>query len=207
MKFLHNISRVEALSDGVFAFAATLLAISLDSGNNEAAIAIDPVSFASFLVSFFVLILLWKAHYNFFRRTDYMDNWLIAYNSVFLFSVLYFIFPLKSLLYSMFNQFQMTPDVLSNLFEMYGLAILFVFLSLALMYHHTYKKDTKNLVPLKMRFYARHFSIFVVIALVSILFSLFQFGIYFGLPGMVYMLLGPLCGFHGVWTRKKYGEF
>ena len=207
MKLLHNISRVEALSDGVFALAATLLAVSLDSGKNDAPLSIDPVSFISFLVSFFVLVLLWKGHYNFFRRTDYMDNWLIAYNSVFLFSVLYFIFPLKSLLYSMFQQFVVTPDVLSNLFEIYGIAILFIFLSLTLMYNHAYKKDTNNPAPLKMRFYARHFSIFVVVALISITLSLFQIGLRFGLPGMIYMLLGPLCGFHGVWTKKKYGEF
>ena len=207
MKFLHNISRVEALSDGVFAFAATLLAISLDNGQSDAALNINLVSFMSFLISFFVLILLWKAHYNFFRRTDYMDNWVIAINSVFLFAVLYFIFPLKSLLHSMFDQFVMTKESLSNLFELYGSAILIIFLSLSLMYYYTYKKDKTNLVPVKMLFYSRHYGIFVLVAAISILLSFFQIGIHLGLPGMIYMLLGPLCWFHGVWSRKQYGEF
>ena len=138
MKFLHNISRVEALSDGVFAFAATLLAATLDNGQSDTALNIDTVSFASFFISFFILILLWKAHYNFFRRTNYMDNWVIAFNAVFLFSVLYFIFPLKSILYSIFRQFAVTQDSLSNLFELYGSAIFFIFLSLSIMYYYTF---------------------------------------------------------------------
>ena len=207
MKFLHNISRVEALSDGVFAFAATLLAVSLDNGENDAALNIDLVSFISFLVSFFVLILLWKAHYNFFRRTDYMDNWIITFNAIFLFSVLYFIFPLKSMLYSMFRQFSVTQESLSNLFEIYGSAILLIFLSLSLMYWYTANKDKENLSPIKMKFFARHYSIFVLVASISIFLSFSQIGLQFGLPGMIYSLLGPLCWGHGVWSRKKYGSF
>ncbi|KAA3647541.1 MAG: DUF1211 domain-containing protein [Bacteroidetes bacterium] len=207
MKFLHNISRVEALSDGVFAFAATLLAATLDNGQSDTALNIDTVSFASFFISFFILILLWKAHYNFFRRTNYMDNWVIAFNAVFLFSVLYFIFPLKSILYSIFRQFAVTQDSLSNLFELYGSAIFFIFLSLSIMYYYTYKKDQENLAPIKMLFYARHFGIFVFIAAISILLSYLKIGLQFGLSGMIYMLLGPICWFHGVWSRKRYGSF
>lgn len=207
MKFLHNISRVEALSDGVFAFAATLLAVSLDSANSENPLSIDPVSFISFLISFFILILLWKAHYNFFRRTNYMDNWIIAFNAVFLFSVLYFIFPLKSILNSMFTNLSVTQESLSNLFEIYGSAILFIFLSLSLMYLYTSKKDKENISLIKMQFYARHYAIFVLIATISIIFSYLQIGIRFGLPGVLYSLLGPLCWGHGVWSRKKFGDF
>lgn len=207
MKYLHNISRVEALSDGVFAFAATLLAVSLDNGKSDTALSIDAVSFISFFASFFILLLLWKAHYNFFRRTDYMDNWLIGFNSVFLFAVLYFIFPLKSLLYSMFRQFSVTQESLASLFEIYGSAILLIFLSLSLMYFHAAKKDINTQGKVKLAFYSRHYSIFVLVALVSILLSYFKVGLRFGLPGMIYMLLGLLCGIHGVWSRKKYGEF
>ncbi len=207
MKYLHNISRVEALSDGVFAFAATLLAVSLDNGKSDTALNIDAVSFISFFASFFILLLLWKAHYNFFRRTDYMDNWLIGLNSVFLFAVLYFIFPLKSLLYSMFRQFSVTQESLASLFEIYGSAILLFFLSLSIMYYYAAKRDPNEDGKIKLAFYGRHYSIFVLVATISILLSYFKVGLQFGLPGMIYMLLGFLCWIHGVWSRKKYGEF
>ena len=203
MKFLHNISRVEALSDGVFAFAATMLAVSLDNGKSNTALSIDLVSFTSFLVSFFVLILLWKAHYNFFRRTNYMDNWIIGINSFFLFAVLYFIFPLKSLLYSMFNQFRVTEESLAQLFELYGFAIILLFTSLALMYYRAYQKDIANPQKIKLLYYSRHFSIFILVSFISILLSVFHVGLKFGLPGIIYSLLGPLCAAYGIWFGKK----
>lgn len=203
MKFLHNISRVEALSDGVFAFAATLLAVSLDNGETNTALFIDFVSFISFFVSFFVLLLLWKAHYNFFRRTSYMDNMLIGSNAVFLFAVLYFIFPLKSLLFSMFRQFAVTRESLAQLFELYGFAIMLLFTSLSLMYYWAYKKDVENPDRLKLFYYSRHFSIFILISFVSIMLSFLNIGLSFGLPGLIYSLLGPLCAGYGIWFKRQ----
>ncbi|MEL6305407.1 MAG: TMEM175 family protein, partial [Bacteroidota bacterium] len=93
MKLPHNISRVEAFSDGVFAFAATLLVVSVGNETGDSALQINWLAFLSFAVSFFVLVALWYTHYNFFRRTNYMDNWIIALNAVLLFVVLYYIFP------------------------------------------------------------------------------------------------------------------
>ena len=80
MRFPHNISRIEAFSDAVFAFAATLLVVSLGTDSTDAIIDIDVKLFTGFAVSFFVLVILWFLHYNFFRRTNYMDNVIIAIN-------------------------------------------------------------------------------------------------------------------------------
>jgi uncharacterized membrane protein YwaF len=107
----------------------------------------------------------------------------------------------------MFRQFSVTQESLANLFEIYGSAILFIFLSLSLMYFYTAKKDKKNLTPFKMIFYARHYGIFVLIAAISIILSFLKVGLKIGLPGIIYSLLGPLCWAHGVWSRKKYGDF
>ena len=85
MKFLHNTNRVEGFSDAVFAFAATLMVVSLDLDQSFLLMKGKVASFLSFGVSFFVLVALWKVHYNFFRRTDYIDNWVIAYNAILLF--------------------------------------------------------------------------------------------------------------------------
>ena len=56
MKFPHNISRVEAFSDGFFAFAATLLVVSVGSETTDSTLQINWVAFLSFAVSFFVLV-------------------------------------------------------------------------------------------------------------------------------------------------------
>lgn len=204
MKFAHNISRIEAFSDAVFAFAATLLVVSLGVENSDSIIEVDFKSFISFAVSFFVLVMLWYLHYNFFRRTDYMDNTIIAINAVLLFVVLYYVFPLKSLINSWFMTKGMTPDKLASLFELYGIGFALIFLCLSLMYFRAFKKTRHLEQAMTLLFYTRHFAIFVAVALLSIGVAYVQIGLNFGLPGIIYSLLGPFCALHSYLFFKKF---
>ena len=204
MRFPHNISRIEAFSDAVFAFAATLLVVSLGTDSTDAIIDIDVKLFTGFAVSFFVLVILWFLHYNFFRRTNYMDNVIIAINAVLLFVVLYYVFPLKSLVNSWFLPQGMTPDKLAGLFELYGLGFALIFLCLSLMYYRAYKKSKHLENSITLLFYVRHFGLFVVVALISIIIAYLHIGINYGLPGILYALLGPFCSVHSYLFYKKY---
>jgi uncharacterized membrane protein len=204
MRFPHNISRIEAFSDAVFAFAATLLVVSLGTDSTDAIIDIDVKLFTGFAVSFFVLVILWFLHYNFFRRTNYMDNVIIAINAVLLFVVLYYVFPLKSLVNSWFLPQGMTPDKLAGLFELYGLGFALIFLCLSLMYYRAYKKSKHLENSITLLFYVRHFGLFVVVALISIIIAYLQIGINYGLPGILYALLGPFCSVHSYLFYKKF---
>jgi len=200
----HNIGRIEALSDAVFAFAATLLVVSLGTDASDSIIDIDFRLFAGFAISFFVLLTFWFLHYNFFRRTTYMDNWIIALNGMLLFVVLYYVFPLKSLINSWFASQGMTPDKLAGLFELYGLGFALVFLCFSLMYLRASKKEKQTDASLNLLFYARHFAIFMVVAIISILTAYTQIGINFGLPGILYSILGPLCALHSYLFYKNH---
>lgn len=204
MKFLHNISRIEAFSDAVFAFAATLLVISVGNEESTSILKIDWMAFLSFGVSFFVLVGLWWLHYNFFRRTKYMDNWIIALNALLLFVVLYYIFPLKSLINSWMGDQRLSIEEFSSLFQLYSLGFLLIFLCYSLMYLRSYKKSKQLENSFELLFYTRHFGIYVLIAAASILFAKFHIGLKYALPGMLYMLLGPLCYVHGVFFYKKF---
>lgn len=198
MKLPHNLSRIEAFSDGVFAFAATLLVVSVGSEQSASVLKIDWKDFVGFGVSFFVLVALWSVHYNFFRRTNYMDNWVIALNSVLLFVVLYYIFPLKSLLDTWLNGIGISPDSFSSLFQLYSLGFLLIFGCVSLMYLRAYKKTKSMEKSIELLFYARHFAIYVFVSLLSIVVAKLQIGLFFALPGMIYILLGPLCYWHGI---------
>jgi uncharacterized membrane protein len=200
----HSKSRLEALSDGVFAFAATLMVVNIGTTTGFVGLKEQLPSFISFGVSFFVMIALWKLHYNFFRRTNYIDNWIITYNTVFLFMILVYIFPLKSLASSIILKTRMTIVELSELFLLYSIGFALIFLCLVLMYKRAHKKDTENQNRVTLLFYKRHFFIFVLVGLFSAILAYFEIGITFGLPGIIYSILGILCFLHSKQFQKKY---
>lgn len=202
MKFLHSKNRLESVSDAVFAFAATLMVVNIGTDVNFMSLSNELPNFLSFGVSFFVMMAIWKVHYNFFRRTDYIDNWIIALNMLLLFTVLFYIFPIKSLLLSGFGSQKVTIDDFANIFQLYSLGFLIIFLSFSLLYLRAYKRESiKNL---KLLFYSRHFLIFVIVGFISFLLARFQVGLRYGLPGFVYTSLGVLCYFHSKRFHKKY---
>lgn len=204
MKFLHHISRIEAFSDAVFVFTATLLVVSLGTDSAESIIEINMESFFGFAISFFVLVVLWFLHYNFFRRTTYMDNTIIAINAVLLFVVLNYVFPLKSLIHSWSITQGTTPEKLAGLFELYGLGFALFFICLSLMYCRAYKKSERSEHTVNLFFSVRYFGLFVVVTAVSIIFAYLQIGISYGLQGILYSLLGPFCAIHSYYLYKKY---
>lgn len=204
MKFLHSKDRLEAVSDGVFAFAATLMVVNIGSSTEITSFKDELPNFISFGVSFFVMMGIWKVHYNFFRRTNYIDNWVISLNMILLFTVLFYIFPVRSLLITGFGGKRIAIDEFSNIFQLYSIGFSLIFLSVHLMYLRAFKKDRTPEKNLKLLFYARHFFIFIMVGIVSFLLAKFQIGLRFGVPGFVYAFLGPLCYFHSLKFHKKH---
>ncbi len=202
MKLPHKISRIEAFSDAIFAFAATLLVVSV--GSEESSLQINWLRFLSFGVSFFALAGLWSVHYNYFRRTKYLDNWIIALNCILLFLVLYYIFPLRSLINSWTGNLILDRNQFSALFQLYSLGFMLIFACYALIYLRAYKGTKEKTKDFNLLFYARHFGIYVFVAIVSIVLARFHLGLRFGLPGIVYVLLGPFCYFHGIQFKKTF---
>ncbi|MEM6805740.1 MAG: TMEM175 family protein [Bacteroidota bacterium] len=197
MKFLHSSNRLEGISDAVFAFAATLLVVSLEVPDSFAELQNQLKGFMSFGISFLALVLIWKTHYNFFRRTSYMDNWIIAFNMFLLFVVLYFVYPLKFLATLPFQGALLSIDDFAMLFELYSLGFSMIFLCISLMYYRAGQKTKDPLAKSKLLFYTRHFGIFVFMGIVSMILAGLKIGLVFALPGIIYSLLGPLCWFHG----------
>ncbi|EAR14500.1 MULTISPECIES: TMEM175 family protein [Robiginitalea] len=206
MKFQHNTNRLEAFSDGVLAFAATLLVVGFEWDGDFRVLESQGTSFLAFAASFFVLVAFWWVHYNYFRRSGYVDNWIIAVNTVLLFVILYYVFPLKSLVNSFMGQERITMEGLSNLFRMYSLGFALIFLCFAAMYFRSYKKLRAVEPSLVSLFYARHFTIFVLIGVLSMVLATLQAGVQIGLPGFIYALLGPLCFWHAQWFKRKYKD-
>jgi uncharacterized membrane protein len=88
-----NLDRVLALSDGVFAFAVTLLALSLiapvlSPGALQTELATDLAdmlpTFLSYFISFFVIASWWRGHHRVFTYIKRCNSTLISLNFYFL---------------------------------------------------------------------------------------------------------------------------
>src|SRR5262245_22526252 len=93
----HEVLRIEALSDAVFAFAATLLVVSLEVPRTYPELVENLRGFAAFGLCFVMLLTIWWAHNGFFRRYNMQDGKTMVLNSVLLFVVLFYVYPLKFL--------------------------------------------------------------------------------------------------------------
>lgn len=204
MKFLHSKNRLESVSDAVFAFAATLMVVNIGANTNITSFREELPNFISFAVSFFVMMAIWKVHYNYFRRTDFIDNWIIAFNMLLLFMVLFYIFPIKSLLSAGIEGQKISINDFSQIFQLYSLGFSLIFLNFTCMYYRAYKKESLDTKNLKLLFYSRHFSIFVLVGFLSLLLAKFKIGLRLGVPGFIYMFLGLFCFFHSKYFHRKY---
>ena len=90
-----EVSRLEGLSDAVFAFALTLLVVSLEVPRTFDDLMDTIRSFPAFAVCFALLINVWYYHYKFFRRYGLEDFLTIVINAFLLFIVLFYVYPLK----------------------------------------------------------------------------------------------------------------
>lgn len=97
-------TRVEALSDMVFAFALTLLVVSSQPPGSFAELEAQLWAFPGFAAAFAILLVIWHSHYIFFRRYAVEDGWTTALNAGLLFIILFFVYPLKYLA-TMFAEF------------------------------------------------------------------------------------------------------
>jgi len=92
-----EISRLEGFSDAVFAFAVTLLVVSLEVPHTFEELLDAMRGFAAFAICFTILSQVWFHHYRYFRRYGLQDTMTVVLNSVLLFVVLFYVYPLKFL--------------------------------------------------------------------------------------------------------------
>ena len=208
-------SRLEAFSDAVFAFSATLLVVSLEVPDSFPELVSELKGFIAFGIRFGVLVTLWTVHNAFFRRYPIADGVITFLNALFLFVILFYVYPLKFLTESIVaplvgdvtNRGMTGLDDLALLFTLYNLGFVAVFGSIALMYRHVVRKSAAFALSAfqnhEALFYARHYGIFAAVGFLSVLLAVFKIGIGFGLPGFMYALLGPICYWHGMRAAKK----
>ncbi len=225
-------TRIEALSDGVFALAIALLLISSEVPNTFDELRGFLKNFFPFAATITILTLIWYQHYIFFIRYGLKDAMIVAINTLLLFLVLFFVYPLKFLFQVLFDLFKalimndqkgleiLFSDVINandapTLMVIYGIGSALVFLTMAWMYLVALKRrEYLNLSPIEV-FDTRSnilTNLFMAsIPFLSAMIALFEIGgggsLTFSIAGLFYMLyivVMPLYGYRRGRARKRF---
>ena len=145
-----EITRVEGFTDAVFAFAVTLLIVSLEVPHTFSQLELTMRGFAAFAICFGLLVHLWHLHYKYSRRYGLQTSYSVFLNLILLFVVLFYVYPLKFLFTLTVGQvFGANGELQAAPIELYQVPILVVVFSLgysavfsifALLYQYAYSK-------------------------------------------------------------------
>lgn len=222
-----EITRVEGFSDAVFAFAVTLLVVSLEVPRTFDELLEAMRGFVAFAVCFLLLLLVWYWHYSFFRRYGLQDTFTIVMNGILLFVVLFYVYPLKFLFTLVIDQATGRGELvtLANgttiprieegqspiLLAIYGLGYLAIALIFAILHLHAYRQRAAlGLTPLEALITTHSIQRFLLtggIGLLSVLIALLGGPSASSLAGPTYMLLWPTLTIHGFWGGRQQRRF
>ena len=204
-----SVTRLEAFVDAAFAFAVTMLVISLDAIPDSIAGMLQALKgVPAFAASFAQIMLFWSAHALWSRRFGVDDGGSTRLSLVLVFLVLVYVYPLKILFGSFFAWISggwlpqvaqiRTLDDLQGMFTMYGLAFGSMSLLMAALNRHA----LHGVVTPALSQYERErtrgeivrwlFSALVAAGSIGFAMLLSADGPnwLFGMPGMFYALLG-----------------
>jgi len=129
--------RVEAVSDGVFAIALTLLVIDIRVAPGEYrhlvhALVEEWPGYLAYLTSFVTIGGVWLAHHSLFTRLKFIDSWLLTINLVLLMAVAFLPFPTGVLAQALNS----SAEAQDSAVVFYGISALSVELVLGFLEHY-----------------------------------------------------------------------
>lgn len=218
-----EISRIEGLSDAVFAFAVTLLVVSLEVPKTFNELAEIMRGFGAFAISFALLFGVWFNHYKFFRRYGLQDTTTVVLSGVLLFVVLFYVYPLKFLFSTLVDRLMgghgevrlpngnveaaIESDQMGSLMIIFDIGYLAVFAVFFLLFWHAFRKREElvlnELEVFDTRNSLQEMALNCGIALLSLAIVLLGGSKYAGLAGLVYMLTGVAMGTNGTIMGRR----
>jgi uncharacterized membrane protein len=203
----HEVSRLEAFSDAVFGFALTLLVVSLETPKSFEDLKADMLGFVPFALMFAMVCWIWYEHNLFFRRYGMQDALTVFLNSVLLFVVLFYVYPLRFLTTALVGGLmgqQNVPDIKAAdswlLMLLYSIGVLLIFSTFVLLHLRAWRNraamDLSAVEALQLKYRIRSHAISAGIAVVSLLLLAVA-------PrqamwaGIIYGSMGPLHGWNG----------
>jgi uncharacterized membrane protein len=177
----HEVSRLEGFSDAVFGFALTLLVVSLDTPRDFNALVNQMRGFVPFVLMFAMVCWIWYEHNVFFRRYGLQDPYTVFLNSVLLFTVLFYVYPLRYLTTALVGPMSMAPGTYPDirhsdsalLMTLYSAGVLLIFGVFVLLHWHAWRQrhamQLTALEELQLKFSARGHALSAGVAILSLI--------------------------------------
>lgn len=195
MQTNRDIARLKNFSDAVFALSATLLVVTLEVPNSYEALIDALAGFPAFALSFVAIISLWHNHREFFAHYPLDDNVTVILNSILLFIILLYVYPLKLLTQLIAERFlgieakiiaDMRLSEIQGLYFIFGIAVFSVFLVFLLLHARAWYMrnelglDETGFYRLRQEFYS--YVVIVCISIASIGATALSIGLDWGFP-------------------------
>jgi uncharacterized membrane protein len=212
-----DVWRVEGFCDAVFAFAVTLLVVSLEVPGSFDELLETMRGFFAFAICFALLLSLWYEHYKFSRRYGLRDTLTLQLNAVLLFLVLFFVYPLKFLFTLLADQLLgfsdevIEPSQVPLLLVIYGAGFVAVQMVFVAFYWRAYslrgalKLDAYELSVTHQEI--QSFLINVLVGLASVLLAILGGAEASSWAGMVYLLIFPLQAANSYVMRSRRAKW
>ena len=207
------LTRIDALSDMVFGLALTLLVVSLEVPRNFSELHEALGGLLPFAVSFAMLLTVWYAHYLFSRRYGLEDRATIVLNSLLLFVVLFYVYPLKFLFLTLFHAARggagafAAPGQVTELMVLYGVGFAAVYLLLAALYANAWRqRETLELDGLERLLTVSSIVDALGLAAIGLLASVASLLLpagWSGFAGYLYFLIAPWKTLTGTYFGRK----
>lgn len=205
-----EVTRSEAFFDAAFAFAITLMVISIDAIPDTAEKLVDALkSVPAFAASFLLIVLFWRGHADWSRRYGLNDRHSQRLSLMLVFIVLVFIYPLRMVFSGFFQlvsagwlpshvHLETVADV-RLMFIVFAIGFGAMGSCIALLYRHAWsQRDVLNLDAVE-RLVTRHallrWVMFPVVSLISLCLSALLLrevttnNLIISIPGLIFFLL------------------
>lgn len=221
-------TRLENLSDAIFGFSITLLVISSQVPTTYLELQTSMYNFVGFIFCTMLILGLWDNYSSFYLHYGLHDQVTKGLNALFLFVLLYYVYPLKYLfsflgtsiyvkiMYTLGDQSEALFGIIDqlraarlqthqwkDLMLRFGFCMFLLYGLLFLMHGYAYRRRTVlelNQTELVLtKMFVRAYALLVLVAVVSMLIVLIFGGEAASYSGMVYALIPFLL----LWNKRK----
>ncbi len=204
----HEVTRLEGFTDAVFAFAVTLLVVSLEVPKTYPELIEAMRGFPAFGICFALLAVVWYEHYRFFRRYGLETTVAVILNCALLFCVLLYVYPLKFMFSAAIGHATYAEQEIRTLFTIFSAGFSAVFGVFWLLYRYAWscrkELELTSLEQLRTRRSMMDESSMVLLGVVAILFAQRAPSPVVPMTGLIYFAIPVYHTIAGkIWSRRE----